>query len=177
MCNSTPTQCLLFGALAKRQVTALFDQTQGSSDGGAILLDASNRRYGDGLIEGLTGCFQDRRQAGKVEHTIDEILKQRIYGLACGYEDANDAARLSKDPIHKMLLDRDPVTGLDLASQSTLSRFENAAGPHALYRMGMSLAEAVIARHKRRLGGRARLVTTDTSNSSAMAEDVEQLLN
>jgi len=149
----------LFGDLAKRPVTAVFDQTQGSSDGGAIFLEASNRRYGDGLIEGLTGCCQDRRQAGKVEHTMDEILKQRIYGLACGYEDANDAARLSKDPIHKMLLDRDPVTGPDLASQSTLSRFENAVGRRTLYRMGMGLAEAVTERHKKRLGGHARLVT------------------
>ena len=122
MSDFTPSQCLLFGDLAKRPVTAVFDQTQGSSDGGAILLEASNRRYGNGLIEGLTACFQDRRQAGKVERTIDEILKQRIYGLACGYEDANDAARLSKDPIHKMLLDSDPVAGLDLASQSTMSR-------------------------------------------------------
>ena len=142
-------------------MTALFDQTQGTSDGGAILLEASNRRYGNGFIEGLTACFHDRRQAGKVEHTMGEILKQRIYGLACGYEDANDAARLSKDPIYKMLLGRDPVKGLDLASQSTLSRFENAAGPRTLYRMGMSLAEAVMARHEKRLGGHARLVTID----------------
>jgi len=96
-----------------------------------------------------------------VEHTLREILKQRIYGLACGYEDANDAARLRKDPIHKMLLGRDPVKGLDLASQSTLSRFENAAGPRTLYRMGMSLAEAVMPRHEKRLGGHARLVTID----------------
>jgi hypothetical protein len=105
---------LLFSDLAKRPVTAVFDQTQGSSDGGAILLAASDRRYGDELVGGLTGYFQDRRQPGKVEHTIDEILKQRICGLACGYEDANNAARLSKDPIHKMLRDRDPVTALIL---------------------------------------------------------------
>ena len=175
MCHSTPTQCLLFGDLAKRPVTAVFDQTQGSSDGGAILLEASDRRYGNGLIEGLTACFQDRRQAGKVEHTIDAILKQRVYGLACGYEDANDAARLSKDPIHKMLLDRDPVTGLDLASQSTLSRFENAAGPRTLYRMGMSLAEAVMERHKRRLGGHARLVTIDLDPTDTDTFGAQQL--
>ena len=161
MSDSTPTQCLLFSGLGKRPVTAFFDQTEGTSDGGAILLEASNRRFGNGFIEGLTACFEDRRQAGKVEHTIDELLKQRIYGLACGYEDANDAARLSKDPLHKLLLGRDPSTGLDLASQSTLSRFENAAGPRALYRMGMHLAEAVMARHGKRLGGHAKLVTLD----------------
>jgi hypothetical protein len=97
------------------------------------------------LIEGLIECFHDNRQPGKVEHTLDEMLKQRIYGLTCGYEDANDAARLSKEPIQKMLLDCDPVTGLDFASQSTLSRFENAADPRTVYRIGMSLAEAVPA--------------------------------
>jgi hypothetical protein len=139
----------------------LFDQAQGSSDAGAVLLAAANRRYGDGLLEGLALCFLDRRQPGKVEHSIEELLKQRVYGLACGYEDANDAARLKKDPIHKMLLHRDPVTGADLASQSTLSRFENAAGPRTLYDMGMTLAEAVIGRHGKRLGGQARLVTID----------------
>jgi hypothetical protein len=70
-------------------------------------------------------------------------------------------ARLSKDPIHKMLLGRPPVTGLDLALQSTLSWFENAAGPRTLYRLGVNLAEAVMKRHKKRLGGRVRRVTID----------------
>jgi len=175
LCNSTPTECLLFGDLAKRPVTAVFDQTQGSSDGGAILLAAANRRYGNGLIEAMAECFLDRRQAGKVEHSIEEILKQRIYGVACGYEDANDAARLSKDPIHKMLLDRDPITGLDLASQSTLSRFENAADPRTLYNMGMSLAETVMERHKMRLGGRARLVTIDLDPTDTDTFGAQQL--
>jgi len=173
--DSTPTQCLLFSDLAKRPVTAFFDQTQGTSDGGAILLEASNRRFGNGFIEGLTACFEDRRQASKVEHTMGELLKQRIYGLACGYEDANDAARLSKDPIHKLLLGRDPAAGLDLASQSTLSRFENAAGPHALYRMGMNLAEAVIARHGKRLGGHARRVTIDLDPTDTDTFGAQQL--
>jgi len=173
--DSTPTQCLLFSDLAKRPVTAFFDQTQGTSDGGAILLEASNRRFGNGFIEGLTACFEDRRQASKVEHTMGELLKQRIYGLACGYEDANDAARLSKDPIHKLLLGRDPAAGLDLASQSTLSRFENAAGPHALYRMGMNLAEAVIARHGKRLGSHARRVTIDLDPTDTDTFGAQQL--
>ena len=55
-----------------------------------------------------------------------------MFSIACGYPDANDSARLSADPIHKMLLDRDPVTGRDLASQPTLSRFENPIRPRDL---------------------------------------------
>src|ERR1019366_6716706 len=73
------------------------------------------------------------------------------------------------------LLDRDPVTGLDLASQSTLSRFENAAGLRALYRMGMNLAEAVMERHKKRLGGHARLVTIDLDPTDTDTFGAQQL--
>jgi len=71
----------------------------------------------------------------------------RIHGLACGYPDANDAARLEGDPIHKILV------GRDLASLPALSRCENGAGPQALCRMGMELARSVIEHHGKRLGG------------------------
>jgi hypothetical protein len=84
-----------------------------------------------------------------------------VFSIACGYPDANDSARLAADFIHKMLLDRDPVTGLDLASQPTLARFENSLGPKQLYHLGASLARSVIARHAQRLGGHARHVTID----------------
>ena len=61
-----------------------------------------------------------------------ELVRQRVFGLACGYADCNDAARLADDPIHKLLLDRDPLAGPALASQPTLSRFENAVGRREL---------------------------------------------
>jgi hypothetical protein len=77
----------LFPELYAHPVVLQFDQTQGSSDGGALLLAAANRRYGqgEGLIERLAACLPDRRQAGKVDHTFVELLRQRTYGLACGY--------------------------------------------------------------------------------------------
>jgi hypothetical protein len=103
----------LFSDLYQRPLVLAFDQRQGSSDGGAVLLQAANRSYG--LIESMAACLPDRRQAGKVEHRLVELLRQRIHGLACGYPDANDAARL--DPIHKLLVGRDPLSGRDLASQ------------------------------------------------------------
>ena len=62
----------------------------------------------------------------------EDLLAQRIYGLACGHPDANDADRLADDPIHKLLLGRDPVDGDALASQPTISRFENGVGPREL---------------------------------------------
>ena len=64
-------------------------------------------------------------------------------------------------PSHKLLLGRDPVAGERLASQPTLSRFENAVGRNALYRMGCELARRVIERHRRRLHGKARRITID----------------
>jgi len=130
---------------AKRAVLQ-FDQRQGSSDGGAILLKGAERSYG--LVSSLAGCLEDNRQAGKVDHTFEQLLAQRVFSIACGYPDGNDSARLGADPVHKMLLDRDPVSGLDLASQPTLSRFENAAGAKELYRMGESLAFSVMERHR-----------------------------
>jgi len=169
------TQSVLFTELEKRPVVLAFDQAHGSSDGGAILLSAANRRFGDGLIESLSSSLHDVRQQGKVDHPLTDLMRQRIYGLACGYEDANDAARLGADPIHKLLAGRDPLKGHDLASQPTLSRFENSVTPRSLYTMGMTLAESVITRHGKRRNGHARLVTIDMDPTDAATYGAQQL--
>src|SRR3989475_10250662 len=153
MSDDSTTQCLLFPGIFCKPVGAKFDQREGSSDGGALLLKAADRRYG--LVDGLSSCLRDERQAGKVDHSLRELLAQRVFSIACGYPDANDSARLSEDPIHKLLLDRDPVEGRDLASQPTLSRFENGVGVKQLYRLGEALAVSVIRRHGKRLRRRA----------------------
>jgi hypothetical protein len=155
----TTTECLLFPEIFAKPAVLHFDQRQGSSDGGAILLKAAERCYG--LIGGLAGCLEDKRQTSKVDHQLKQLFAQRVFSIACGYPDANDSARLGSDPIYKMLLDRDPVTGLDLASQPTLSRFENSVDRKQLYRMGETLATSVIERHAKRLRGQARRVTID----------------
>jgi hypothetical protein len=103
-------------------------------------------------VAGLSSCLRDERQAGKVDHSLRELVAQRVFSIACGYPDANDSARLSEDPIHKLLLERDPIEGRDLASQPTLSRFENGVGVKELYRLGEFLAESVIRRHTKNLG-------------------------
>src|SRR5881628_433470 len=115
-------------------VVARFDQAHASSDGGALLLKAIDERLG--LTQRLAAGLTDRRQPGKVEHELIELVRQRVYGIACGYADGNDAARLRQDPIHKLLLERDPLAGAALGSQPTLSRFENAVGRTDLYRLG-----------------------------------------
>ena len=145
-------QSVLFPNLSRRPVVLKFDQRHGSSDGGAILLKACDERLC--LTQRLASCIVDARQAGKVEHSIQDLVRQRLYGIACGYPDGNDAARLAEDPIQKLLVGRDPLSGPALASQPTLSRFENAPRRADLYRMGEALAECVIERHRKRLGRR-----------------------
>jgi hypothetical protein len=164
---------LLFPEIFAKPVILEFDQRQGSSDGGAVLLKAAEARYG--LIDGMSGCLRDPRQAGKVDHSLRDLFAQRVFSIACGYADANDSARLAADPMHKMLLDRDPVTGLDMASQPTLSRFENAVGPRQLYHMGAMLAESVIERHAQRLDHHARLVTIDLDPTDDPTHGAQQL--
>src|SRR2546430_11223807 len=80
----TTTQSVLFPGIFKRPVVAQFDQSQGSSDGGAVLLKAADR--GLGLTAALAACLKDERQAAKVDHELEELLTQRIMAIACGYE-------------------------------------------------------------------------------------------
>ncbi len=173
MIDDSTTPCLLFPETFAKPAVIQFDQRQGSSDGGAMLLKAADRRYR--LIEGLAGCLRDARQAGKVDHRVRELLAQRVFSIACGYPDANDSARLAADPIHKMLLDRDPVAGRDLASPPTLSRFENAVGLKDLYGISEALAASVIERHAQRLRGRAHRVTIDLDPTDDPTHGAQQL--
>jgi len=171
--EDTTTDCLLFPELFDRPVVAQFDQPQGSSDGGAILLKAADQRLG--LTAGLAACLQDERQSGKVRHELKELVTQRVMAIACGYEDANDAARLACDPVHKLLVGRDPGKGRDLASQPTLSRFENTPDSKQLFRMTEVLAERVIERQRKRLQGRARRITIDLDPTDDPTHGQQQL--
>jgi len=171
--DDNTTQCLLFPGIFRKPVVAQFSQRDGSSDGGALLLKAADCSLG--LVDDLTTCLQDRRQAGKVDHFLHELLAQRVFSIACGYPDANDSARLASDPIHKLLLDRDPVEGSDLASQPTLSRFENGVGSKELYGMSEALARTVLRRHAKRLRRRAYRVTIDLDPTDDPTHGAQQL--
>jgi hypothetical protein len=148
MGNDITKQGVLFKGLSKKVVVARFDQEHASSDGGAVLLKACDERLG--ISAAIAACFRDGRQQGKVDHSYREIFQQRMFGIACGYADGNDAARIADDPVFKLLAGRDPITGTALASQPTLSRFENAVGSGDLLRMSEALADVVIKRHRRR---------------------------
>ena len=100
---------VLFPNLFDKPLLAQFDQPHTSSDGGAVLLKAAEKAYG--LVAGFVRCLVDRREPGKVRHTVADLLGQRIFGIACGHPDGNDAEHLADNPIHKLLLGRDPVAG------------------------------------------------------------------
>src|SRR5437899_3178442 len=129
----------------RQPIVARFDQAHASSDGGALLLKAIDDRLE--VTERLARSLRDSRQPGKIDHELIELVRQRVYGIACGYSDCNDAAGLAQDPVHKLLLERDPLAGPALASQATLSRFENAVGRQELYLASLGLADLVIDHH------------------------------
>jgi DDE family transposase len=171
--DDSTQQSVLFPELFGKCVVAQFDQPLGSSDGGAVLLKALDDRLG--LTERFSQCLQDDREQGKIAHTLHDLIRQRVFAIACGYADCNDAARLAEDPIQKLLVGRDPVAGEALASQPTLSRFENAVGPKALYRLGEALAEAVIERQRRRLRGHVRRITIELDPTDDPTHGGQQL--
>ena len=173
MTTATIPQTVLFPDLFEKPLVATFDQQHASSDGGAILLPATDRRYG--LIDGVAAALGDDRQPAKIRHTLRDLLAQRIFGLACGHADANDADRLADDPIHKLLVGRDPIAGAPLGSQPTISRFENGVGVQELFALGAMLATRVIDRHRRRLRGRARRITIDLDPTDDPTHGAQQL--
>ena len=88
---------VLFDALNEKPTKILFDEPTTSSDGGVVLLEAADRQLG--LTAAFVERIDDPRQPGKVGHSVEQLVRQRIYGIACGYSDCNDAARLANDPM------------------------------------------------------------------------------
>src|SRR5438105_4110639 len=120
-----------------------FDGGRLSSDAGLVLLKDPDEQLG--LTHNLAAVLSDPRDPRRVHFTHHDLLKQRVFQIAAGYEDANDANTLRHDPIFKLLLDRLPETGAPLASQPTLSRFENRVSRPELYRLALVLVDQFLA--------------------------------
>jgi Transposase DDE domain group 1 len=131
-----PTQCnqesFEFHPLGERQVRGQFDGGTITTDAGGLLLREVEKRTG--IISQFAACFTDHRDAERIEHTVKELVAQRVYGLALGYEDLNDHDRLREDPLLAVLAEKpDPRgenrarprdQGKALAGKSTLNRLE-----------------------------------------------------
>ena len=125
-CNQSEFE---FEAHFSRRVVAQFDGQQTSTEGGALLLRATDRKID--LLRRVAGCFTDTRDPERIEHPLDELLAQRIYALALGYEDLNDHEELRRDPLLALLAGQREI-GEPLAGKSTLNRLELApvGSPH-----------------------------------------------
>ena len=145
MDNSIPTQHR-FPASAGLTVRAAFDGGAMSSDFGA-----RRRRGADlpiGLIPRLVSAIHDKRHASYIDHSLADLLRQRIFQTASGYADGNDANTLRRDPMFKRAVGRAPLDeGNDLASGPTLSRLENSVSKKDIHRLGKCFVEAFIARY------------------------------
>lgn len=153
---------VLFDDLYEKPTRISFDEPTTSSDGGVILLNGADRLLG--LTDVFVRWIDDPRQAGKIDHTVEQLIRQRMFGIACGYSDCNDSARLADDPMMRLASGRSVDDESDtLASQPTLCRFENSFDATTLLRIGCGMAEAVIEhqRRRRRARRKPRLITID----------------
>ncbi len=117
-CNQT---AFPFEGHFSRRVVAKFDGAQRTTEGGALLLRETDRKIG--LLKRVAACFTDTRDPQRIEHGLSEMLAQRIYGLALGYQDLNDHEELRRDPLLGVLAGKREL-GEPLAGKSTLNRLE-----------------------------------------------------
>ena len=131
--ENSPLKIDLF-PIVDKSVELSFTGEQISSDGGLLLLREVENHIG--LIDRISSCITDSRDQRYTDHSITEMLLQRVFQIAAGYEDCNDCNDLRNDMIFKMCAGRLPQSGSELASQPTMSRFENSVSYKDLYRIG-----------------------------------------
>jgi hypothetical protein len=129
-----------------KPVVLNFDGGSLTSDAGALLLRETEERVG--IIRKMAEVIPDARDPRYTAHTVADMLGQRVFQIACGYEDANDCDSLRDDPLFKMLAGRLPETGDPLASRPTMSRFENSLSRADLYRLAIAFADVFIASYE-----------------------------
>jgi hypothetical protein len=132
-------QMMLFKDFFGKKVAADFNGGEISSDAGLLFLRETEAQIG--IINRIADVISDQRHPSYVKHQIVHLLSQRVFQIAAGYEDANDSDSLKEDPILKLACEKDD----SLASQPTISRFENAPSRSTLYRIGAALVDAFIA--------------------------------
>ena len=114
---------LSFARISGKKIEADFEGGNVTSDGGALFLREAEKKAG--VIGRLCSAIRDRRDPRYVDHTLEDLVSQRVFQIACGYEDANDSNTLRRDPGIKAACGKLPITGQDLAGQSTMTRLGN----------------------------------------------------
>jgi hypothetical protein len=126
-------------SVRSKKITVDFDGGNQSSDGGLLLLREAERKLG--VCRRLAAAMPDRRDPDRVQHAMFEMVMARVSAIACGYEDAIDLDRLRHDPLMKVAVGRCPESGAPLASQSTISRLENAPSRSEAARLSAALVD------------------------------------
>ena len=150
------TTRMRFETPAPLPLEAAFDGGRLTSDGGLAWLARADRELG--LCEAIAEKVPEWR-GPSLRHPLSTLVRQRVYQIACGYEDQNDSDALRKDPLLKLVLGSLPETGADLASQPTISRLENAPDAKACLRIPRALGELYVA--ERGKGGAPERVLLD----------------
>lgn len=130
----------------KTEVSVDFSAEEISSDGAVVLLEKLERKHR--LIRHISRFIPDNRDPHRIRHSVEKLLKQRVFTLMQGYEDTNDVTHLKNDPIYK-----DVLQG-ELASQPTLSRFESSLDKHSIF----ALCHAWVDRYVDSLKGRSHII-------------------
>lgn len=158
-----------FQSLFGKKVTGGFDGGKISSDGGGLLLRELDLQHG--VTSHVSRALQDKRVLHQVRHSMETLLRQRIYGICLGYEDANDHNTLRKDPVLKTACDKLPDSSGDLASQPTLSRLENQVNSRELIRLSRELFSLYLQSHS----GKRDVIIIDIDSTDDPTHGVQQL--
>ena len=175
MPQPTPAGCedsapgFWFPAVQRKKVTAAFDGGRLTSDGGVLLLAQAEREMG--IRQQLAACMADRRDPSRVIHALDDILRARIFAIACGYEDANDLDALRDDPGFRLALGKLPGSGVGLASQPTMSRWENAPTTRELAKLMAAMVDIYCASYP----APPKAVTLDIDDTCDVVHGYQQL--
>ena len=170
--ETTPIVHELF-PVSNKQIELSFTGDDISSDGGLLLLREVENQTG--LINRISNCITDNRDQRYVDHTIREMLTQRVFQIAAGYEDCNDCDDLRDDMIFKTCAGRLPQTGLSLASQPTMSRLENSIKSQDLYRIGQELVDTFVESYDREPG--VIILDCDDTNNNTYGQQELNLFN
>lgn len=153
-----PTECSSrefdFQPLGSREVTARFDGGTITSDAGALLLREVEATTG--LLADLAGCFDDFRDPDLIEHSVEELIKQRVFALALGYEDLNDHDQLRSDPLLATLVGKRDVTGEK--RQAPRDRGKALAGKSTLNRLELTPARASAKSRYKKIAAREKKI-------------------
>ncbi len=158
-----------FPAVCRKKITGAFDGGRLTSDGGVMLLALADRRIG--LAEKLARVFPDGRDPSRIVHGLADMIRARIFAIACGYEDGNDLDRLRTDPAFKLACGRLPDSERNLCSQPTLSRLENAPRLREAIRLTYALVDVWMDSYARAPGA----ITLDIDDTVDVVHGRQQL--